>query len=303
MSWEGFGQIAEPLRRATVQVKSGRRGLGSGIIVKSDGIIVTNAHVVVSAVDRGASPAPSRASEDPSLSVELWDGASFPVRLEARNTRRDLALLRIPTVNLAPATLANSDRLRVGELVMAVGNPLGFMGAATTGVVHAIGRRPGLGPTKWIQAAVQLAPGNSGGPLADARGNVVGVNTMVAGGLGLAVPSNVVARLLAGDLQQASLGVAVKPVAVRTGKAERLGLAVLDVMPASAAELASLKAGDILVGVGGRDLRSLDDLEEALEGSSPDDRERVLQVQFVRGDLRKVRSAAVRLECRRMAAA
>jgi len=291
MSFTGFGEVAERLRRSTVQVASGRRGLGSGIVVKSDGFIATNAHVVGPVVAPGV--------DNPGLSVQLPDGSSFPGRLEARNTRRDLALLRIPALNLTPATLGDSDDLRVGELVMAVGNPLGFMGAVTTGIVHAIGRRPGLGPTKWIQAEVQLAPGNSGGPLADARGNVVGMNTMVAEGLGLAVPSNAVARLLAGELQQASLGVVVRGVPVRTRGAERLGLAVLDVATGGAAEFASLRAGDILVGIEGRDLRSLDDLEGALEGNQ----ERVLRVQFVRGDPNKIRSVAIRLHCPEVAVA
>ncbi len=295
MSFAGFGAVAEQLRRSTVQVNNGRRGLGSGIIVKSDGLVATNAHVVCPVAGPGVAPVTNGSR----LSVELWDGSSFPARLEVRNTRRDLALLRIPTMNLTPATLANSDDLRVGELVVAVGNPLGFMGAVTTGVVHAIGRRPGLGPTKWIHADVQLAPGNSGGPLADARGNVVGVNTMVVGGLGLAVPSNAVARLLAGDLQQASLGVAVRAVPVRTSGAERLGLAVLDVVAGGAAEFASLRAGDILVGIEGQDLHSLDDLEEALEGKQ----ERLLRLQFVRGDPNKVRSVAIRLYCPQVAAA
>jgi serine protease Do len=295
MSFSGFGQVAEQLRRSTVQVKNGRRGLGSGIIVKSDGIIATNAHVVAHATGRAAPPVES----DSRLAVELWDGSSFPARLEVRNTRRDLALIRIPTTNLTPATLANSDNLRVGELVVAVGNPLGFMGAVTTGVVHAIGRRPGLGPTKWIHADVQLAPGNSGGPLADARGKVIGVNTMVAEGLGLAVPSNAVARLLAGELRQASLGVVLQAVRVRMRGAERLGLAVLDVVAGSAAEFASLRSGDILVGIEGRDLQSLDDLEQALEGTE----ERLLRLQFVRGDPSKVRSVAIRLGGSQVAAA
>ena len=178
-----------------------------GIIVRSTGLIVTNAHVV----------------RDSRLSVQLWDGSTFPAALNARSARRDLAVLKIATINLPAATLANSDNLRVGELVIAVGNPLGFVGAVTSGIVHAIGRRQGLGPTKWIQAEVQLAPGNSGGPLADARGNVVGVNTMVAEGLGLAVPSNAVTRLLAGDLQPAPLGVALRPVAVRASGADAPG--------------------------------------------------------------------------------
>ena len=275
MALESFGQIAEQLRRSTVQVTSGRRGQGSGFIVKSDGVIVTNAHVV------GDSP----------LTVRLWDGSSFPAKLMSRSTRRDLAVLRVSTMNLTPVTLADSDKLRVGELVIAVGNPLGFMGAVTTGIVHAIGRRPGLGPTNWVQADVQLAPGNSGGPLADARGNVVGVNTMVASGLGLAVPANAVARLLARDFDQAPLGVVLRPAAVRVSGAERLGLMVLEVVPGSAAEYASMRAGDILIGVEAQPLRSLDDLEQALEGQG----ERLLRLQFVRGDPNKIRQVAVRL--------
>jgi serine protease Do len=275
MALESFGQIAEQLRRSTVQVSSGQRGQGSGFIVKSEGVIVANAHVV----------------GDSRLMVRLWDGSFFPATLKARSTRRDLAVLRIQTTNLPPVTLANSDDLRVGELVIAIGNPLGFMGAVTTGIVHAIGRRPGLGPTKWVQADAQLAPGNSGGPLADARGNVVGVNTMVAAGLGLAVPANAVARVLAGDLAQAPLGVVLRPAPVRISGAERLGLIVLEVVAGSAAEYASLRAGDILIGIEGQPLRSLDELEEALEGAG----ERLLRLQFVRGDPDKIRNLAVRL--------
>lgn len=275
MAVESFGRIAEQLRRSTVQVSSGRRGQGSGFIVKSDGEIVTNAHVVGNS----------------SLEVQLWDGSSFPATLKARSTRRDLAVLRIPTANLTPVTLANSDGLRVGELVIAVGNPLGFMGAVTTGIVHGIGRRPGLGPTQWIQADVQLAPGNSGGPLADARGNVVGVNTMVAGGLGLAVPANAVARMLTGELAQAPLGISMRPAPIRIAGVERLGLILLEVVKGGAAEYASLRAGDVLIGIEGQPLRALDDLEQALEGPG----ERLLRLQFVRGDPGKTRSVTVRL--------
>jgi serine protease Do len=275
MALYGWGEIAEQLRRSTVQVTSGQRGQGSGFIVKSDGVIVTNAHVTGKA----------------EVAVRHWDGSSFPARLAAQSPRRDLAILQTPARNLTPVTLANSDELRVGELVMAVGNPFGFTGAVTKGVVHAIGRLPGLGPTQWIQADVQLAPGNSGGPLADARGNVVGVNTMIAGGLGLAVPANAVARLMAGDLEQAPLGVVIRPVLVQMSGVERLGLLILEVVPNGAAEYSSLSAGDILVGIEGRAIKSLDDLEQALEGSG----ERLLHLQFIRGDPGKVRNVTVRL--------
>jgi serine protease Do len=275
MAFYGFDEIAEQLRRSTVHVASGRRGQGSGFVVKSDGVILTNAHV----------------AGNSEISVRLWDGSSFPARLVERSTRRDLALLEIPARNLKPVALANSDELRVGELVMAVGNPFGFTGAVTTGIVHGTGRLPGLGPTQWIQADVQLAPGNSGGPLANARGKVVGVNTMIAGGLGLAVPANAVARLVAGDLAQAPLGVVLRPVGVKMSGAERLGLLILEVVPNGAAEYSSLSAGDILTGIEGRAIRSLDDLEEALEGNG----ERLLHLQFIRGDPGKVRNVTVRI--------
>ncbi len=275
MALEGFGRLAEQLRRSTVQITSGRSGQGSGIILRSEGVIITNSHVA------GRSP----------LEVRLWDGSHFPATVAARNPRRDLAVLRIPTLGLTPVTLADSDALRVGELVMAVGNPFGFVGAVSTGIVHAIGRVPGLGPTRWIQTDVRLAPGNSGGPLADARGNVVGINTMVTGGLGLAVPSNAVVRLLDGDLEPAPLGAVVRPELIRLSGTERLGLRLLEVVPGSAAEYASLRAGDTLTGIDGRPLGSLDDLEQALEGQN----ERLLRLQFFRDDPRKLRTATVRL--------
>jgi serine protease Do len=285
MAFPGFGEIAERLRRSTVEVASGRLGRGSGIVLTADGTIVTNAHVAVGA----------------DLAVRLWDGSSFPAKLESRSARRDLALLRIPAANLIPAALADSDELRVGEPVIAVGNPLGFTGAVTTGVVHALGRRTGLGSTRWIQADVRLAPGNSGGPLADARGRVVGVNTMVAGGLGLAVPANTVARLLAGDLEPPALGVMLRPAAVRVAGSRLGGLEVLGVEPGSAAEYASLRAGDLLVGIEGRRLRSVDELEQALEEGRSG--EKVLRLQFVRADPGKIRTAAVLLGASRPTAA
>jgi serine protease Do len=278
----GFGEVAERLRRSTVHIGSGGRGHGSGIIVKSGAnsalkfgaVIVTNAHVA--AVGPPA--------------VTLWDGRSFQARIDALDRRRDLALLRISASDLPAADLGDSNRLCPGELVIAIGNPLGFMGALTAGVVHAVGPLPGLGPRKWIQAGVRLAPGNSGGPLADAAGTVVGVNTMVAGRLGLAVPSNEVARLLSGNQPQL-LGVVLQPVPLTIEGRERLGLRILEILPDSPASRASLLPGDILVGIGGRPLGSLDDLEEALQAPSKG----VLRLQFVRADPNKIRTVAVRL--------
>jgi serine protease Do len=166
---EGFGELAERLLRSTVHLDRS----GCGVIWDSSGLIITNAHV----------------ARTPELRVDLWDGRSFRGEVVARDPRRDLAAIRIPADGLPAVTPRDSASLRVGELAVALGNPLGFVGALTTGVVHA--RSP-----RWVCADVRLAPGNSGGPLADAHGRVIGINTMVAGGLALAVPSNSVVQFL-----------------------------------------------------------------------------------------------------------
>ena len=270
----GFGEVAERLRRSTVHISTRGQGHGSGIIVKSDGTIVTNAHV----------------ARFGHLRVTLWDGRSFPAEIAARDLRRDLASLQIAASGLPVASLGDSNELRPGALVIAIGNPLGFIGALTAGVVHAVGPRPELGPRRWIQASVRLAPGNSGGPLADASGNVVGVNTMVAGRLALAVPSNEVARLLRGR-QAYPLGVTLRPIPVTSQGRERLGLIVLELAPDGAASRASLLPGDILVGAEGGFFTALEDLEDALEANSG----RVLRLQFLRADPNKLRTVSVQL--------
>src|SRR6185437_8113171 len=222
----GFGEIAEKLRRSTVYVSAGRRRRGSGVIINSEGVIVTNAHVAV------FNP----------IEIELWDGRRARANLSMRDPVRDVAVLRLSLSDLPAVQLADSERLRVGELVIAVGNPLGFRGALTTGVIHAVGRVPALGPMKWIQADVQLAPGNSGGPLANARGDVVGINTMIAGGVGLAVPSNTISRLLAGNGSDAPLGIVTRPVEINVHERVHFGLVILEIVNNSAAAVASLKS-------------------------------------------------------------
>jgi len=279
MPMEGFGEIAEKLRRATVYV-SGRRGHGSGFIVKPEGVVVTNAHV---------------AAFSPIL-VGLWDGSRVQADLVRRDVERDIAILRLSKSGLPSATLADSDRVRVGELVIAIGNPLGFIGALTTGIVHSVGRVPGLGPMKWIQSDVRLAPGNSGGPLANAQGHVLGVNTMVASGIGLALPSNTVSRYLTAPRSASPLGIVARPVEI---KRERLGLMIVEVAEDGAAALASLMPGDILIGIQGNGFDSIDDFETALDASA----DRVIRLQFLRGDRANVRTVAVRLRSQNRAAA
>lgn len=283
MPFSGFGEIAEALRRSTVRVSAGRRGHGSGVIIQSDGVVVTNAHVAM------ASP----------IEIELWDGRRAPAHLTLRDEARDVAILRTALADLPAAQLADSDQLRVGEFVIAVGNPFGFTGALTRGVVHSIGRVPGLGPMKWVQADVRLAPGNSGGPLANAAGQVVGINTMIAAGAGLAVPSNAVLRRLKQENWRAPLGITARPVPIRLDGNERVGLVILEFHEGGAAEKASLMLGDVITGVDGQTLDSMDDFEQAFEVAE----ERIVRVQFLRGDRAKVRTVAVRLGPPRLAAA
>jgi len=217
MQITGFGEIAEQLRRSTVLIAAGPngRGNGSGVIWSSDGSIITNAHVT-----RG-----------PRLRVQLWDGREFDAAVTARDPVRDLAQLQIAAADLPAASAADSSRVRPGEIAIAIGNPLGFVGALTTGVVHAVGSIRGLGPQSWVQADVRLAPGNSGGPLADAAGRIIGINTMVAGRLALAIPSNVVADFLAGSSPENWLGVTLYPVQVPRpcSSAKAFGLVLLEV--------------------------------------------------------------------------
>jgi serine protease Do len=278
---EGFGEVAEKLRRATVYVGVARRGQGSGFIVKPEGLLVTNAHVATS------SP----------ILVGLWDGTRVEATLVTRDVGRDIAILRLPKSDLPSVTLADSDQVRVGELVIAVGNPLGFVGALTTGIVHSIGRWPGLGPRKWIQSDVRLAPGNSGGPLANARGHVLGINTMVVAGLGLAVPSSTLARYLTPT--SSSFGIVARPIAIEKNGRERFGLMILEVTEHSSAAMASLMPSDILIGIDGQELDSIDDFEKVLDGIG----DRVIRTQFLRGDRTNVRTVAVRLRSRSRVAA
>jgi serine protease Do len=288
MAIQGFGEIAEKLRRSTVVVHAGERGNGSGVIWSADGVIVTNAHV-------------ARTSQ---MRVQLWDGREFDAALVSRDTRRDLAELRVSAANLPAACVADSSQVRPGELAIAIGNPLGFVGALTTGVIQAVGPLRPFGSQPWVQADVRLAPGNSGGPLADARGRVIGINTMVAGRLALAVPSNAVTNFLAADPIDAWLGVTVAPVGVpRPGsRSKAFGLVLLEVEPDSPAANASLMPGDILLGTDEKSFASLDDLASSLRGSGL----RLLRLAFLRGNYERFRRVTVQLgaeKVRRSAAA
>jgi serine protease Do len=183
--------LASTLRKSTVEVHTHGTGAGSGIIWNDTGLIVTNAHV-------------ARAER---ATVVLSDGRTFDGVVTARDPRRDLATIAIVPdgTPLAAASIGHPTDLRTGDVVVALGHPLGVTGAIAFGVVHVVETRRGA--PRWIRADIRLAPGNSGGPLADVRGRVVGVNTLIAGGLGVAVPVTTVSRFLADiDARRANAG-------------------------------------------------------------------------------------------------
>ena len=275
MGIAGLGETVERVRRSTVLVQPGGRGAGSGVIWNTNGTIITNAHVANAA----------------KAEVALWDGREFTAKVVVRDPRRDLAALRISAMNLEPAVVGDSAQIRTGEVAIAVGNPLGFLGAMSMGVVHAIAPLRGLGGRSWVQADVRLAPGNSGGPLADVRGRVIGINTMVAGRLALAIPSNEVSQFLLGETGGRWLGVTVQQVRLPAPTETRTGLIVLGIEPGSPAALASLLPGDILLGMDDAMFSSAERLAEILQRNS----EGSLRLKFLRGDYRKIRQVTVRL--------
>jgi serine protease Do len=265
---DAFNRVAERLRQSTVQVK-GRRGPGggSGVIWQPDGVIITNAHV-------------ARGTE---AIITLADGRTFDATVTARDDGRDLAALKVDATDLPAAPIGDSDALRVGELVIAVGNPLGLTGAVTAGVVHAIGGGDGPRQRPWVQADVRLAPGNSGGPLADAQGRVIGINSMIAGGLALAVPSNAVQQFLRSGAARPYLGVTTQPVEVRLAGQPLFGLLVMDVAEGSPAEAAGLIPGDVLIGTNGALFGRPDSLIRAIFATAPGD---TLALDILRGGQR-----------------
>ena len=238
-------------------------GLGSGVVFTGDGFLLTNAHVV------------GRANAG---TASFSDGTSVPFRVVGADPLSDLAVLRANGATPEPAELGEADQLVVGQLVVAVGNPLGLAGSVTAGVVSALGRSlPARGRIieDVIQTDAALNPGNSGGALADADARVVGINTAVAGvGLGMAVPVNgttrrIISALMAdGRVRRAYLGLAMVPGPVPAAWRERLGrktgLLIAQVVAGGPAERAGLRAGDLLLTVAGNPVAVSQDLQRLM---------------------------------------
>jgi S1-C subfamily serine protease len=269
-------EIAERLAPSVANLRVMRRsrggqvpaGAGSAVALTPDGFLLTSAHVVAGANRTGR--------------AAFVDGRELSFRVVGVDRLSDLAVLRVSGDGLVPATLGESERLRVGQLVLAIGNPNGFAGSVTAGVVSALGRslpaRAGR-TIRYIDNVIQtdaaLNPGNSGGALVDSSARVVGVNTAVAGvGLGLAVPINAATRQIIGALmtdgrvRRAYIGIAGGPrplpphARVRLGR--RSGVEVVEVAPGSPAERAGLRAEDLIVELGGRAIERVDDVQRLM---------------------------------------
>jgi len=259
---------AERAGPAVVKVESGRgRGLGSGVIFDSSGRILTNEHVVRGRVQ---------------VQVTLADGRRLPATVTGADPRLDIAVLRVAARNLPVAELY-SGPLKVGQLVVAIGNPYGLSWTVTAGVVSALGRElpigNGLALRDLIQTDVPINPGNSGGPLVDAQGRVIGITTAIipfARGVGFAVPvSSVVAALARFDEMRhrdgRTLGIVAAP--------SEGGVLVLEVEPDSPAGRASVRAQDVIVALDGRRVANASAITEALRAVRPG---QTVEVVFLR---------------------
>lgn len=258
--------LAARVRAAVVRIAT-LDGFGAGTVWRADGAIVTNYHV---------------ARRETAI-VVLHDGRRLEARVAARDGANDLVLLRIAAAGLPALPVRDARTLRPGELVLAVGHPAGMADAATLGIVTEPPAEPPGGQRALIRTDVLLRPGNSGGPLVDAAGRVVGINAMVAGGAAFSVPSYLVERLVRAE-ERPALGIGARTVRLPDALAARCGamtgVLVVEVRAGSAAERAGLIAGDLLLALDGRPLPDAVALQEALAGRAGDD----LALLVARGD-------------------
>jgi S1-C subfamily serine protease len=242
-------------------------GAGSGVIVTPDGYILTNHHVV---------------EESDSLQVTLKDGTAMGAVPVGSDSANDLALIRAEGSGMPYAMLGDSGELRVGQLVIAIGNPYGFQSTVSTGVISALGRGLRSRECRPIENVIQhtapLNPGNTGGPLVDSRGRIVGINTAIipiAQGIGFSIPANtaqfVISQLLTyGKVRRGYLGITARqrPVDRRLARLHRLpfdvAVEVVSLIPRGPAESAGVRAGDLIVLLDGKTVRSVDDIYRIL---------------------------------------
>ncbi len=271
--------VAERLAPSVANLRVRRRGRrrealggGSAVVLSGDGFMLTCAHVV------GADDARGRAA--------FTDGSDPAFEVVGRDPLTDLALIRADAPGLVPAALGDAGRLRVGQLVVAIGNPHGLGGTVTAGVVSALGRslpaRSGRAQRSIpdvIQTDAALNPGNSGGALADSRGRVIGINTALAGvGLGLAVPINAATRAVveelrrSGRVRRAFVGIAggdrPLPPGVRVQLGRETGVEVIGVEPEGPAAAAGMRPEDLIVSIDGRPVERMDDLLRLMSGDA-----------------------------------
>jgi serine protease Do len=248
----------------------GRQSLGSGVIASADGYIVTNGHVVADADE---------------IVVRLSDHSEHKAKVVGVDARTDVALLKIEAANLPALPFGDSDKLEVGEPVMAIGNPFGLEQTVTTGIVSAKERFIGSGPyDDFIQTDASINPGNSGGPLVDTRGTLIGINTAIFSqtggsvGIGFAIPVNLAKDVLRqlkdrGEVVRGYLGVSVMPVTPEARQAAKLeesrGALVAETVPGSPAASAGIKPGDIIVAFQGETIGNPHDLTRRVAGTPP----------------------------------
>jgi len=290
----GLGEIIEQAQASVVQVRRGDRGAGTGVIWQANGGIITNHHVI--------------AHTGSKTLVELRDGQVLEAQIIDSDPMLDVALLKVPANHLAAIPVADSSRLRVGELVFAIGHPWGQRGVVTAGIVSALSKvqvRNSNRQLEYIKSDVRLAPGNSGGPLLNAQGHVIGINAMIMGGdLSVAIPSNTVSNWMA-QLPQArtTLGVQIQPielpsnVRMELAKGQALGLLVVGIIAGGLAEQANLLVGDVLIDIENKALSDAATLRAILAQSTSKDS---VQLRVLRGG--KIEKIEVLLHSREQAA-
>jgi serine protease Do len=290
----GLAEMIEQAQASVVQVRRGDRGAGTGVIWQAKGGIITNHHVIAHAGSK--------------ILVELRDGRTLEAQIVDSDPTLDVALLNVPADDLPAVPFADSSKLRVGELVFAIGNPWGQRGVVTAGIVSALSKvkmRNSNRQLEYIKSDVRLAPGNSGGPLLNAQGHVIGINAMIMGGdLSVAIPSNVVSTWVAQlPLARITLGVQIQPAELPTkiqqelANEQTLGLLVVGIVEGGLAELAGLLVGDVLIDIENKPLGDATTLRAVLVQSSSQEtvRLRVLRggvVQEIHVALRTQEQAA-----------